>query len=160
MFEFSRKLHIQTQLLTLLGATLVLSLAMYFAVSPSLPSVEDELTLERTISVQQALELHKSGKALFIDAREPFYFAEGHLPGAINIAKEMMTEEAGFNQILKTLDKDKNYIVYCDGLLCEKSRQIANVLTEKGYMMIIMPEGVDGWINADGELVMGDENGF
>lgn len=44
-----------------------------------------------------------------LDVRTPEEFAEGHLPGAVNLD----VSDPGFEQGLEELDRDATYAVYC-----------------------------------------------
>jgi rhodanese-related sulfurtransferase len=58
----------------------------------------------------QLKEMIDSGASDFttVDARDESEFAEGHIPGAVNIPVERFAKESG------SLDKDKKIIVYCN----------------------------------------------
>ena len=63
----------------------------------------------RTIAVDEFEKLTKQPDAVILDVRTPKEFAEGHLPGAVNIdwkAKDFADKVAG-------LDKGKTYLVHC-----------------------------------------------
>ena len=57
----------------------------------------------------QAQAVDVKSAAAVIDVRTPDEYSMGHLKGAINID----VENPGFNTQILTLDKSKNYIVYC-----------------------------------------------
>lgn len=48
---------------------------------------------------------------LFIDVREPFEFASGHVPGAINIPPANIMH--GLPAALADIDKDTELVLYC-----------------------------------------------
>ena len=68
-------------------------------------------------------QLHDAGAALFIDAREDWEFAEGHIPGAINLPYEQaITDPAA----LEKIDQGgKPIVIYCGGGSCEVSISVA-----------------------------------
>ncbi len=61
------------------------------------------------ISPKEAYELHRAGKAYFIDARKESDYRQGHIPGAVNI------EPGGVGAHLKNLAgiEGKTIIVHC-----------------------------------------------
>jgi rhodanese-related sulfurtransferase len=80
------------------------------------------------------------GAAVFIDAREPLFFEEGHLPGAVNFPVSAILERR-----LPALpaDRSRRLIVYCSGGDCEDSRIIARALTALGFENVFVFRG--GW---------------
>jgi rhodanese-related sulfurtransferase len=82
------------------------------------------------ITLKQAYDLYTSGKTLFIDARDKWEFADGHITGAINIPEYNFDKN---NPILKTIPKNKTIVSYCDGDDCEMSVKLADNLFNLGY---------------------------
>ncbi len=63
----------------------------------------------------------KSKKNVLLDVRTPKEFAEGHVPGAVNID----VKNPNFEEEIQKLDTKKNYFIYC------KSGVRAKLATEK-----------------------------
>ncbi|WP_291100995.1 MULTISPECIES: rhodanese-like domain-containing protein [unclassified Empedobacter] len=63
----------------------------------------------------------KSNKNVLLDVRTPEEFAEGHVPGAVNID----VKNPNFEEEIQKLDTKKNYFIYC------KSGVRAKLATEK-----------------------------
>lgn len=63
----------------------------------------------------------KSKKNVLLDVRTPEEFAEGHVPGAVNID----VKNPNFEEEIQKLDTKKNYFIYC------KSGVRAKLATEK-----------------------------
>lgn len=63
----------------------------------------------------------KNKKNVLLDVRTPEEFAEGHVPGAINID----VKNPNFEEEIQKLDTKKNYFIYC------KSGVRAKLATEK-----------------------------
>lgn len=84
---------------------------------------------------------------VLLDVRAPALFAEGHVPGAINlphgkiIASKMVTWPEG------TL-----FVTYCNGPHCNGAARGALRLAELGRPVKIMAGGVTGWLDEGFEL--------
>ncbi|MDM7323754.1 MAG: rhodanese-like domain-containing protein, partial [Thermus sp.] len=71
--------------------------------------------------------------AVIVDVRTPQEFAQGHVPGAINLPVEVVAQWAD------TLPKDKPVYLYCRS--GNRSRQAAEYLKRKGYTNLYNLEG-------------------
>lgn len=93
------------------------------------------------ISLQEAWEMHRAGKALFLDARDPGSFQAGHLPGAVNVPP---SEAQGLSEEIRTLAQAGMIpIAYCDGVDCPLSAELARQLKETGVGGVRVL--VNGW---------------
>ena len=82
---------------------------------------------------------------VLVDALSPMSFAAAHLPGAINLTPGWVDERAR----RRIPDLDTEVVVYCQGLDCDSSIQVANRLRELGYRNIRHDAGgVDDWQDA------------
>lgn len=80
-----------------------------------------------------------------IEALPQKYFDEGHLPGAINIPHDQVTEKA--SEVLK--NKDDVLVVYCASEACENSSIAAKALVDAGYTNVFeYAEGKKDWRDA------------
>lgn len=93
------------------------------------------------ISLDYAMMKFQSKNIVFLDARYPADFEEGHVRGAINLPWEEFDEYAP--GVLRSLPKDEEIIAYCDGTECETSLLLARELIELGYENIKVFFG--GW---------------
>jgi rhodanese-related sulfurtransferase len=75
--------------------------------------------------------------AVLIDARMESDYAEGHIPGAINMPAEKAQEKAP--QILR--NKSQRVITYCGSPQCPLSRKAAETLERLGYTDVGAFEG-------------------
>ena len=75
-----------------------------------------------------------------IDARSQQAYAEGHIPGAVSVPHREMTEEA-----MARLDRQKVYVVYCDGIGCNASTKGAYKLSMLGFRAKELLGGLDWW---------------
>lgn len=80
------------------------------------------------------------GRAVFIDARPPDFYEEGHIPGAINlpVAEALGGDLRGLPESRRT-----PLIVYCSGGDCEDSRIVLGALLRNGFTDVSIFEG--GW---------------
>ena len=90
------------------------------------------------ITLDQALELYQKG-TVFVDAREPEYYQEGHIKGAWNIPF--------FLELVFKLDslqgKDAPMVIYCSGDECGSSEDLAYELQAEGFSNLLVFKG--GW---------------
>ena len=77
---------------------------------------------------------------VLVDVRSPKLFAQGHLPGAINIPHRTMTEER-----MATWPKETLFVVYCAGPHCNGANKGAVRLARLGRPVKEMIGGVAGW---------------
>jgi rhodanese-related sulfurtransferase len=99
------------------------------------------------ISIGEAFDLHLKKKAVFVDARDPLSFAEGHIAGAINIYPD---EAVFYAYSLKTkLSADTLVITYCDGPQCPLSKETAHTLLLRGIPSVkVLVNGWKLWLHA------------
>ena len=94
------------------------------------------------ISMSEAKEIFESnGERTYIilDVRRPDEFANGHIPGAINVANETIGAETP----AELPDKDQVIYVYCRS--GNRSKQAAEKLAALGYTNIIEFGGIIDW---------------
>lgn len=98
------------------------------------------------ISLDDAFALFSRGQALFIDAREPGAYADGHIPDSVNITP---TQAAGrLDEVRAMLKTGKTLIAYCHDVDCPLSAELARRLQELGVRAVkVMPEGWVGWMD-------------
>ena len=79
------------------------------------------------------------GEYIILDVRRADEFAEGHIPGAINVANEDILD----TDIVELPDKNQTIYVYCRS--GNRSKQAAEKLVELGYENIIEFGGIIDW---------------
>ena len=79
------------------------------------------------------------GEYIILDVRRADEFAEGHIPGAINVANE----DIGDEEIVELPDKKQTIYVYCRS--GNRSKQAAEKLVKLGYENIIEFGGIIDW---------------
>lgn len=82
----------------------------------------------------------KKGGVQLLDVREPEEYAEGHLPGAINIS---VNNEDFVSEVKGEFEKDKPVYVYCRS--GRRSLKAAKMLADKGFKVINLEGGILDW---------------
>ena len=109
---------------------------------------EAEFTFETDCSdVAAALSSGTPGFIL-VDVRSPTLFAEGHVPGAINVPHRALTPER-----LAAYPADTLFVVYCAGPHCNGATKGALKLARLGRPVKEMIGGIDGWEDEGFDLV-------
>ena len=104
--------------------------------SPEITAVElaaGELIMERVRIIME------TGTAIIIDARGEGEFAEGHLPGALNIPTDNFYDY----DVDGLVPIDASVIVYCRSVTCDLSDRLAQELRLMGYQNVVVYRG--GW---------------
>ena len=96
-----------------------------------------------TISRQELqAKLASSEPPVLVEALGSAYFADAHLPGAINIPPDQVDRLAP--RLLPDLDAE--IVVYCSGM-CRNSEAASRRLEELGYRRVLLyPDGKEDWI--------------
>jgi rhodanese-related sulfurtransferase len=100
-----------------------------------------------TITLSEAYDLYMKNKIIFIDARDPFSFEEGHIAGAINVYPDEASLHA---QSLKgKANQGFIFVTYCDGPQCPLSKETAHALILRGISTVkVLVNGWSVWLNA------------
>ena len=99
----------------------------------------------KQITMDEAVKLMEKEKDyIILDVRRADEFAEGHIPGAINVANE----EIGAEEIPELPDKSQLILVYCRS--GRRSKEAAEKLVKLGYTNIVEFGGILDW---KGEIV-------
>ena len=98
----------------------------------------------KDVTVEQAKQLiqERGGKPDFVvlDVRTPGEFAEGRLPGAVNVD----IQAPDFGNRLGALDRGKGYLVYCR--TGNRSMKAVQVMQRLGFRSVYhMAEGILRW---------------
>ncbi len=85
-----------------------------------------------------------SGAADFIllDVRSPALYAQGHVPGAINLPHGKIVESK-----MASYPSDTVFVVYCAGPHCNGAHKGAIRLARLGRPVKLMIGGVTGWLD-------------
>jgi len=99
------------------------------------------------VSLREAKELHERGEALFVDARDPDFYKQGHIPGAINLP--VRDYELVFPEVKEKIMAALRVITYCDGASCEMSVELTEKLLFSGLDRVeIFTGGIQQWKGA------------
>lgn len=97
------------------------------------------------IKLARAYDLYNQN-VTFIDARTKEEYAEGHIKNSLNIP---FYDSDKYENVLKTLDKDKIIVTYCSGEDCDLSIMLGDELFEKGFKRVyIFYGGWNDWLEA------------
>jgi rhodanese-related sulfurtransferase len=99
--------------------------------------------------VHDALSRPDPGFVL-LDVRGPDLFAEGHVPGAINLPHGKIIASK-----LAAWPEDTVFVTYCAGPHCNGAARGALRLARLLRPVMIMPGGVTGWIDEGFSLTSG-----
>lgn len=96
------------------------------------------------ISMDAAItQMAEEDNFILLDVRTPEEFADGHIPGAINIPNESIGE----NDIAELPDKEQRIYVYCRS--GNRSKQASAKLVNLGYTNVVE---IGGIIDYHGEI--------
>jgi rhodanese-related sulfurtransferase len=82
-------------------------------------------------------------KALILDARPFVFYEQGHVPGALNLARDNFARDYRHLSAVLQSAAGKPIIVYCSGGDCHDSRLVANALLTLGLSNVSVFTG--GW---------------
>jgi rhodanese-related sulfurtransferase len=102
-----------------------------------------------TIPVEEAAVKFLSREALFLDARSRADYKLGHIKGALNLSVHNADFGKRLQEFWLEVDHDRELIVYCDGIGCTSSPELASVLKGLGYRDVkILINGWTEWMMA------------
>ncbi len=96
-----------------------------------------------TVGLDQFHSAVDRKNALILDARPSAFFEEGHVPGALNLARDDFAHDYRHLANVLKAATDKSIIVYCSGGDCHDSRLVANALLSLGFSNVSVFTG--GW---------------
>ena len=77
---------------------------------------------------------------VLLDVRSPALYAQGHVPGALNLPQGKIVEAK-----LREYPADTLFVVYCAGPHCNGAHRAAERLARLGRPVKLMIGGVAGW---------------
>ena len=94
----------------------------------------------KQITMSEAVKMMETEKNyIILDVRRADEFAEGHIPGAINVANEVI----GTEEIPELPDKSQLILVYCRS--GRRSKEASEKLVKLGYTNIVEFGGINDW---------------
>lgn len=100
------------------------------------------------LSTQEFASSIKNSEVVILDVRTPGEFASGHIQGAINID----VEGPDFQSQIATLDKSKEYAIYCRS--GRRSIVAADLMSDKGFTKLSnLESGIISWQGSGYPLV-------
>lgn len=99
--------------------------------------------------VHEAMDSGAPGFVL-LDVRSPALFAQGHVPGAINLPHGKIVAAKLDAYPLETL-----FVVYCAGPHCNGAARGALRLAKLGQPVKLMAGGIAGWLDEGFDLARG-----
>ena len=115
------------------------------AISPADPNAAHNYFLSRLSFETDPSDVYhditnKVSAIVVVDARTPETYARGHVPGAINLPHRTIDSST-----TASLPRDKVIVIYCDGVYCNASTKAAAKLTDLGFKVKEMLDGMEGW---------------
>ncbi|MDQ3663914.1 MAG: rhodanese-like domain-containing protein [Actinomycetota bacterium] len=87
----------------------------------------------------------ETGDVTVVDALGGMYYERQHLPGAVPLVAEEVTDRAP--DLLP--DKAAPVVTYCSNEACPNSGNVASLLTQAGYTSVRKyKEGIEDWVQA------------
>lgn len=114
------------------------ALALTACGSASSESFFQQISMDAAIT-----QMAEEDNFILLDVRTPEEFADGHIPGAINIPNESIGE----NDITELPDKEQRIYVYCRS--GNRSKQASAKLVNLGYTNVVE---IGGIIDYHGEI--------
>jgi rhodanese-related sulfurtransferase len=91
------------------------------------------------VELAKAKEFFDAHAATFIDARDAVEYADGHIPGAVNMPGEQAVSDPAR---LEQFDQQgKPIIIYCGGGTCELSMNLGFAMVAAGKSKVLVYEG-------------------
>jgi rhodanese-related sulfurtransferase len=104
-----------------------------------------------TLSLEEAHDLWKQGQALFLDARSPEEFAELHIPKAVNLPPEKLSDLE--NTGILGFPRDRRIVIYCAKIQCNSAFKVARHLQSLGFSQVMaFLGGFQAWDEAGHEV--------
>ena len=96
------------------------------------------------IPFEEAKDKFLTGSAVFLDARTPELYQEGHIQGARNVPIAEFDKLA--DKVFMEFPEDTLFVTYCDGEDCALSAELALKLKEIGYENVrVLHNGWSVW---------------
>lgn len=123
---------------SLLLAVGVIAAGVLFILSGSgQPCCAADNAIAQVISPAEYRQQYETAPHLLLDVRTPEEFADGHIPGAVNISLQTL------GQNLASIPTDRPVVIYCRS--GNRSAQAMRLLAEAGYTSLYDLGGIITW---------------
>lgn len=112
----------------------------------AMDDIFSDSTSRETVDYEELVRRVAVGEAVVIDVRPEEEYAAGHVPGALSVSLERLTDKVG------ELPRDTPILAYCRGRYCVLSHEATRALAEKGYAVQRLSEGIAEWKAAGATL--------
>jgi rhodanese-related sulfurtransferase len=103
-----------------------------------------------TVGLPEFRSAIEAKKALILDARPFVFYEQGHVPGALNLARDDFALDYRHLSAVLQSSAGKPIIVYCSGGDCHDSRLVANALLTLGFSNVsVFTGGWEAWSAAE-----------
>ena len=131
------------KLLTCCLSVLAVLLPLSAAEPSAKPGAGEPARTSRRVQVDEFEKLWREKKGVVLDVRTAKEFAEGHIPGAVNLD----ANSADFAKKVAELDKSKTYLVHCAA--GGRSARACGKMGELGFTSLVdLTPGFNGWQKA------------
>jgi rhodanese-related sulfurtransferase len=91
------------------------------------------------ITLEELITRMQSDDVILLDVREEQEYNSGHIPGAVNISVDQLSQR------LAELDPSKQYIAYCRGPFCIFADEAVELLKRHQFKALRLEEGFPDW---------------
>ncbi len=104
----------------------------------------------QTLELPEFRTIFDGKSAVIVDARSAPFYELGHIPGALNLARDDFAHD--YQAFSKKLEagRDRPIVVYCSGGACHDSKLVASALLSLGFSNVrVFKGGWEEWTQAD-----------
>ena len=127
--------------------------------TPAAPAAEAVAHFSRKFAVEtDCWDVHEAMKEdrpgfVLLDVRSPALYAQGHVPGALNLPHGKIIESK-----MQTWPRKTLFVVYCAGPHCNGADRAALRLAKLGRPVKLMIGGITGWLDEGFIVATGEGN--
>lgn len=143
------EIKIDKSVIALIGsvlAVIIISVIVLFMLLPKSETVQSpsqSSQISQTVSVSEFETRIADPQNILLDIRTPSEFNSGRIAGAINIDYY----EPGFQSELEKLDKEKQYIIYCNS--GNRTSSTLAIMKKMGFKNVVdLRGGITAWKQA------------